>query len=176
MPNAVLRLVADPLPDAMDEWRAEHAKALKDLCDTFADTQHCIGLAAVQLGDLWRLIVVDVTPERTEPYVMVNPTITRMSEDCQSVRDGCMSIFNGKRHAITHRPKRITVEWLDPRTLDPRKQKFTGLLAAAIHHEIDHLNGVLFIDHIDDATAVAEGLKQRRVLDASSPNLLERRL
>lgn len=150
LPHPTLRMVAQPLPDTYGGWTADHAKALKDLCDTFAVTENCIGLAATQIGELWRVIVVDITPERTEPYVMVNPVITKMSEDCQSVRDGCMSVFNGQKRAITKRPKRLMVEWLDPKTLEPIKQKFTGLLAAAIHHEVDHLNGMLFIDHLDE--------------------------
>lgn len=149
--HPALRLVAEPLPDTYSGWTAEHASVLKDLCDTFAATgSRCIGLAANQIGRLWRAIIVDVTPERTETYVMLNPVITKMSEDCQSVRDGCMSVFGGDRHATTKRPKRLTVEWLDPKTLEPRKQKFTGLLAACIHHEVDHLNGVLFIDHLEE--------------------------
>ena len=150
MPHPTLRQAAQPFSDQYSDWTQEHVTVLKDLCDTFAETDNCIGLAANQIGHLWRAIVVDVTPARTEPYVMVNPVITKASEDCQLVRDGCMSIFEGKRHANTKRPKRIAVEWLDPKTLEPRKQKFTGLLAAAIHHEVDHLNGVLFIDHITD--------------------------
>jgi peptide deformylase len=148
MPHPTLRQVAAPFPDQYAGWTEEHAAVLKDLRDTFAETDNCIGLAANQIGQLWRAIVVDVTPKRTEPYVMVNPVIVKASEDLQLVNDGCMSIFEGKRHTATKRPKRITVEWLDPRTLEPLKQKFTGLLAACIHHEIDHLNGVLFVDRV----------------------------
>jgi peptide deformylase len=79
---------------------------------------------------------------------MVNPTILKLSSDLQLVRDGCMSVDHGQRFAQTKRPKRLLVEWRDPLTWELKRQKFTGLMAACIHHEIDHLDGILFVDRI----------------------------
>jgi peptide deformylase len=144
-PDTRLHVVAQPLPEALE---LQHRQAVKDLIDTFDDTRDCIGLAATQLGLNWRVIVVDITPRRSETYMMINPVIVKMSEDLQVVRDGCMSISFGKKHANTKRPKRLIVEWRDPIDGSLQKQKFSGLLAAAVHHEVDHLDGVLFVDRI----------------------------
>lgn len=150
MPHPTLRQVAQPFPVEVSTYTPEHVAAIQDLRDTFAETRNCIGLAANQIGALHRVIVVDVTESRGETYVMVNPVIIKASTELQLVNDGCMSVFEGKKHASTKRPKRLTVTWLDPRHNELRKQKFTGLLAACIHHEIDHLDGVLFVDKIVD--------------------------
>ena len=120
---------------------------IRDLQDTFRATQKCIGLAAPQIGIPWRIIIVDVSPSRSDTYVMVNPVIAKESEDLQVVRDGCMSVSNGQRFLDTKRPRKLTIQWIDPDgTL--RRQKFSGLTAACVHHEVDHLNGVLFIDRV----------------------------
>jgi peptide deformylase len=144
-PDPQLKLTATPMPV---EPGPEHRLVIKDLLDTFDATSNCIGLAAPQLGYLWRAIVVDVLPERGQTYVMVNPTILKLSSDLQLVRDGCMSVDHGQRFAQTKRPKRLLVEWRDPLTWELKRQKFTGLMAACIHHEIDHLDGILFVDRI----------------------------
>jgi peptide deformylase len=149
-PDDRLRVVAEPFPERVEDYHPSHLSAIADLLDTFAATTNCIGLAATQIGCPWRVIVVDVTERRGELYVMVNPVIVKASEDLQLVNDGCMSVYNGRRRYNTKRPKRITVEWTDRRHNQQRKQKFSGLLAAVIHHEIDHLNGVLFTDHVDE--------------------------
>lgn len=146
-PDTRLRRVAAALPEV------HHETVVQDLLDTFMETRDCIGLAATQIGEPWRVIVVDVTPRRTETYLMVNPVITRASDDMQAVRDGCMSVRNGKWFQQTRRPKRIAVEWRDAETGLPRRQKFSGLIAAAVHHEVDHLEGILFTDRIAAAMA-----------------------
>ena len=145
VPDERLRTLALPLPSPkVDDRRKEVAQ---DLRDTFAATEHCIGLAATQLGHRWQGIIVDVTPRRTETYVMLNPRIVKISNDLQMIYDGCMSIRHGQKHAYTRRPKRLTIEWEDEAG-DLHRQKFTGLLAACIHHELDHLYGILFTDRI----------------------------
>jgi len=149
-PDPRLRAVADLLQD-----RDPATQVVTDLIDTFKETQNCIGLAATQLGHLWRAIIVDTTWNRVDTFIMVNPVIIQMSDDLQLVKDGCMSVANGKQFAETKRPKRITVTWMDLDTQLPRRQKFNGLLAAAIHHEIDHLDGILYTDRL--AAAIAKG-------------------
>lgn len=144
-PDTRLNMVAQAVTKESEKWAKD---IVQDLIDTFAITPHCIGLSATQLGHSWRVIIIDTSSRRTETRVMMNPRFLRVSEDLQLVRDGCMSVEHGMRFANTKRPKRITVEWDDPETWEVKRQKFTGLLAAAIHHEMDHLDGVLFTDRI----------------------------
>lgn len=146
VPDDRLRVISVPYPPQRGMCHPAQLAAIEDLIDTFAATSNCIGLAAPQIACPWRAIVVDVSPARNELYAMVNPIITKASDDLQSVNDGCMSVFHGKQFMTTKRPKRLTVEWLDPLTWEPRKQKFTGLLAACVHHEVDHLRGILVTD------------------------------
>lgn len=145
-----LDIIQEPdarLHQRAEEMRQVHAahQVIGDLIDTFWAANDCIGLAAPQIGHPYRVIIVDVTERHTDTYLMVNPVITKESEDQQRVLDGCMSVSFGKKHLQTRRPKRITVSWVDRDGLR-RAQKFSGIMAACIHHEIDHLNGVLFMD------------------------------
>jgi peptide deformylase len=147
-PDDRLRQVAAPVDFAdFSTVEALLPVAVEDLRDTFAGTPNCIGLAATQLGIGMRLIIVDTSRTRSQTRLMINPVITKASTDMQMVRDGCLSVQRGKWFAITRRPKRIEVAWHDEKG-GGHWQKFNGTLAAAIHHEIDHLNGVLFTDKL----------------------------
>jgi peptide deformylase len=151
-PSEQLRIISEPVPAQLTEL---HRDVIRDLVETFNSTPNCIGLAANQISRYWHVIIVDITRSRAQPYLMINPTILKASDDSQRVNDGCMSVSNGYRRGYTKRPKRLTVEWVDQYG-DKHRQKFTGLLAAAIHHEIDHLNGVLFLDRLIERTRVSE--------------------
>lgn len=122
--------------------------SIEDLRDTFHAANDCIGLAAPQLGIPLRIIIVDVTDRHSDTYLMINPVITQESEEQQRVQDGCMSVGLGKIHLPTRRPKRIKVSWTDSDG-ERWQQKFSGTIAACIHHEIDHLNGKLFMERAD---------------------------
>lgn len=154
-PDMRLRRIADPVADiAAMQGRPTWETTIAWLLETFESTRgRCVGLAAPQLGIALRIIVVDVTPSRNETILMVNPTIDRASQDAQSVLDGCLSIRNGNpdTYRRTKRPKRIEVSWFGADGA-PHKGKFTGFIAAAVHHEVDHLDGVLFIDRIGQST------------------------
>ncbi|MXP63925.1 peptide deformylase [Roseomonas sp. M0104] len=105
-----------------------------------------IGLAAPQIGSLLRLVVIDLQPdEKPEPLIMVNPEIVAASTDLATREEGCLSLPN--QYADVTRPAQVKVRWHD---LEGAKQErmAEGLLATCIQHEIDHLNGVLFVDHI----------------------------
>lgn len=147
-PDDRLRKVAAPLPpltiETADLWRS----VADDLRDTFAMTMNCLGLAAVQIDLPWRAIIVDTSSGRRDTFLMINPVITKTSRELQSVRDGCMSVERGTKFAQTFRPKRLIVEWFT-RDGRPRRQGFNGLLAAAIHHEVDHLDGILYLDRVN---------------------------
>ena len=105
-----------------------------------------IGLAAPQIGELLRLVVVDIHPdEKPAPMVLVNPEILAESQEVATREEGCLSLPN--QFADVTRPARVKVRWQD--LTGARKEiEADGLLAACLQHEIDHLNGVLFVDHI----------------------------
>lgn len=151
-PDDRLRQVASRVPDDMPaEQLAQH---VADLRETFAATGNCVGLAANQLGIPYRIVIVDMTRGRTGTVLMVNPVIDRASIDTQRVMDGCMSVKHGQPYTFraTQRPKRIEVSWLGANGV-AQSGKFAGPIAAAIHHELDHLDGVLFLDRIGKKAA-----------------------
>ncbi len=105
-----------------------------------------IGLAAPQVGELLRLVVVDVGPEdERHPLVLINPEVTAASEEPATREEGCLSIPG--IYADVTRPAKVTVHYEDEggtkRAIDA-----DGLLAACLQHEIDHLDGILFVDHL----------------------------
>lgn len=148
-PDPILRAVSRPV-SAAEFGSAE----LRELAENMLATMYAargIGLAAVQVGDPRCLIVVDVSPSQIDPHVMVNPRIVQ-ADDTQRVRDGCLSVNEGRTVAYTTRAKRIVVDYRD---LDGtwKRMKATGLLAAAVQHECDHLEGRLFTDIAEQAIA-----------------------
>ncbi len=105
-----------------------------------------IGLAAPQVGEMLRLIVIDLmTDNRPDPMVLVNPTILGVGSEWVTREEGCLSL--PAMYADVTRPGHVTVSYHD---LDGRLQRreADGLLAACLQHEIDHLDGVLFVDHL----------------------------
>jgi peptide deformylase len=106
-----------------------------------------IGLAAIQIGMPKRIVTMDLSKKEGEknPRVFVNPEIVWSSDDTSVYEEGCLSI--PEVHEDVERPARVKVKFLD---LDGKKheEEAEGLYATCIQHEIDHLNGVLFIDHI----------------------------
>jgi peptide deformylase len=105
-----------------------------------------IGLAAPQVGSLLRLVVVDLQPdERREPMVLVNPEIVAQSEELAVREEGCLSLPG--QYAEVTRPARVKVRYHDLEGAR-REVQADGLLATCLQHEIDHLDGVLFVDHL----------------------------
>jgi peptide deformylase len=106
-----------------------------------------IGLAAIQIGVPLRLIVMDVAKEGEEktPLFLANPEIVWASEALNDYEEGCLSI--PEYYEMVTRPAEVKVRYLD-RQGQPREIEAAGLMATCLQHEIDHLNGVLFIDHI----------------------------
>ncbi len=105
-----------------------------------------IGLAAPQVGQLLRMCVVDIQKDDVrEPLILVNPEITAVSKDLSTREEGCLSLPG--QYADVTRPAEVKLRWLD---LDGSKQELhaDGLLATCLQHELDHLDGVLFVDHI----------------------------
>lgn len=136
--------------------------AIRQLAKEMLQTMYSangIGLAAPQVGINKQLIVVDCEPDQAEnqPLILINPQITGRSQDLCVVEEGCLSIPNV--YFEVTRPKAIEVSYKDEWGR-PQKRQTTGLLARVIQHEIDHLNGVVFVDRVDNALALAESLKK----------------
>lgn len=142
LPDPVLRLVSKPVERFDEELRTFAA----DMFDTMYDAPG-IGLAAIQVGEPLRMLVIDLAKEGDEkaPHVVINPQLVTTSDDLSVYEEGCLSIPD--YYAEVERPARVRVEYLDihgkPQAIDAE-----GLMATCLQHEIDHLNGVLFIDHI----------------------------
>ena len=138
-PDPRLRRVARPVAD----FGRDFQRAVDDMFETMYD-EHGVGLAAPQIALNQRLMIVDVSEDQNQPLVFVNPVITAQAMP-REMEEGCLSLpgFSDK----VRRFERITVDALDRRgdvfTLDCE-----GLLAQCVQHELDHLNGVLFIDHL----------------------------
>ena len=142
LPQPVLRQVAQPVDDITDE--------ILQLANNMAETMYAapgIGLAANQVGLLKRVIVMDCARDDEPPalWKMINPEIIWLSKEITKMEEGCLSIPGHNAEVV--RPSEVHVSYLD---IEGQKQEMqaTGLLAACVQHEIDHLNGVLFLDHL----------------------------
>ena len=124
---------------------------LQELIKDMIETMHKyngVGLAAVQVGVLKRVVVIDIYEEGVKPYIFINPVIIKTKGE-QTVEEGCLSFPN--KFAKIIRPKEVTIEALNEKG-EKIKLKAKYLLAQAICHEIDHLNGEVFLDKIIPGT------------------------
>jgi peptide deformylase len=142
LPDARLRQASQPVKTVDD--------ALRKLMDEMVETMHDapgIGLAAIQIGVPQRIVVLDLAKkdEPPQPQFFVNPEIVWSSEEKSVYEEGCLSIPEYYEEVV--RPARIRARYLD-RDGAPQEIEAEGLMATALQHEIDHTNGVLFIDHI----------------------------
>jgi len=142
LPDKRLRLVSEPVL-AFDK---ELHRLVDDMFDTMYEAPG-IGLAAIQIAVAKRVVTLDIAKkdEPKQPQVFINPVVTWSSEETASYEEGCLSIPD--YYEEVERPVAVKVKFLD---LAGKTQEIeaTGLLATCLQHEIDHTNGVLFIDHI----------------------------
>ncbi len=145
LPDRKLRLVSAPIERIDDDLRRFADEMLATMYDAPG-----IGLAAIQVGVPRRMIVLDVAQREDEsaphdPMVMINPEILRYSDDTVVREEGCLSI--PEYYAEVERPASLRVRFLDR---DGKRQELDagGVLATCIQHEVDHLDGRLFIDHL----------------------------
>lgn len=146
-PDPILRQISSPVEEVTDE--------LRTLIDDLFATMYAapgIGLAAIQVGVPKRLLVIDLQEPEEEggepvrdPRVFINPDILETSETTVPYQEGCLSV--PEQYAEVLRPDRVRARWMD-RDGSVREEWIDGLLATCLQHEIDHLNGVLFIDHL----------------------------
>ena len=142
VPDPILRKVARAVTP-------EDAETLQNLIPAMFATMYKapgIGLAAPQVGKLLRVIVVDVAPDQTPaPMALVNPEVIAQSEEKATREEGCLSLPD--QYAEVTRPAWVKVRYQDEHGVK-REVEGDGLLAACLQHEIDHLNGVLFVDYL----------------------------
>jgi len=141
-PDPRLKLISAPVPDVDRALR----RFMDDMLETMKDASG-IGLAAIQVGVPKSVAVIDLDPggPKSMPIYLVNPRIIEASEEQSTYHEGCLSV--PEIWEDVDRPARLTVEFTDEKG---RRQTLTadGLLATCLQHEIDHINGLLFIDHL----------------------------
>ena len=142
LPDPLLRQVSTPF----EQVDADVKRLAEDMLETMYDAPG-IGLAAIQIGVPKRMLVLDVAKEGEEknPQVIINPEILTTSEERSTYEEGCLSIPD--YYAEVERPASLKVRYID---IDGKEQiaDADGIFATCLQHEMDHLNGVLFIDHI----------------------------
>ena len=140
-PNEILRQVSKPVIRVGDDER----KLMDDMLETMY-AANGIGLAAIQIGIPKRIIVIDISKDGNKnPMFFVNPIIKNKDKEKTTYEEGCLSVPN--YFAEVDRPKYCEVEYLDY-SGESRILKADGLLATCIQHEMDHLEGILFIDYL----------------------------
>lgn len=140
-PDPRLKKACEPVTDITDDLR----RLAADMLETMYDAPG-IGLAAPQVGVTKRLLVMDCIKDGPpEPMVLFNPVTVWASEDVSAYEEGCLSI--PEQYAEIRRPAAVTVRWMD---LEGQEQErtFEGLWATCVQHEMDHLDGKLFIDYL----------------------------
>ncbi|MFZ0606224.1 MAG: peptide deformylase [Xanthobacteraceae bacterium] len=142
LPDKRLRLVSEPVKHV----DAGVKKLIEDMFETMYKAPG-IGLAAIQIGVAKRVITMDLSKKEDdhEPQVFINPEIAWSSEDTAKYEEGCLSI--PEYYEEVERPTEVKVKYLD-RDGKPREIAAKGLFATCLQHEIDHINGVLFIDYL----------------------------
>lgn len=143
IPHPILEQKAEQV----EEVTPQIAQLLADMLETMY-ASNGVGLAGNQVGQLKRLVVIDCAhpdEEKPDPIKMVNPTIVWRSEEMTCHNEGCLSI--PRQYADVIRHAEVEVEYLDENGKKQRR-KADGLLSIAMQHEIDHLDGILFIDHL----------------------------
>ena len=160
-PNKILRQVSKPVEIVSDEER----ELMKDMLETMYNANG-IGLAAIQIGVPKRIIVMDISKdgEKKQPRYFVNPVIKNKDDLKSTYEEGCLSVPN--QFAEINRPSKCEVEYLDFNG-EKKVLKAEGLLATCIQHEMDHLEGILFIDYLSK-------LKKSMIIKKLSKNKSDR--
>ena len=141
-PDPILRKKCEPLEKVDSNVR----KLMKDMLETMYDAPG-IGLAAIQIGILKRLVVIDISKDekKKDPLYLINPVITKRSKKTSVYEEGCLSLPG--QFAEIERPSECFLKYIDLNGKE-KELKAEGLLSTCIQHEVDHLDGILFIDYL----------------------------
>lgn len=159
-PDERLRKVATPVEKVDDEIRT----LIDDMIETMY-AERGIGLAAPQVNVSKRIVVIDVSENRDQPIVLINPEIISTEDEIMDMMDGCLSIPDS--FAPTQRLRYLKVKALD-RNGDEIELEAADLFAGCIQHELDHLNGKLFIDHLSPLKRQRIEKKQKKLSKLNS--------
>ena len=142
LPDSKLRLISEPIKEVTNEIR----RLADDMLETMYDAPG-VGLAAIQIGMPLRMVTMDVSKSEDEhqPLVLINPEIVWASEEKRVYEEGCLSI--PEYYEEVERPDRVRFRYVNLQG-ETVEQDADGLLATCVQHEIDHLNGFLFIDYL----------------------------
>lgn len=142
IPDPILKTISKPV----EKVDSKLLRFADDMLETMYDAPG-IGLAAIQVGEPLRMLVIDLSKDDQEkaPQIFINPEIISASDERSIYEEGCLSIPD--YYAEVERPAGVRVKYVG-RDGNSHELEATGLLATCLQHEIDHLNGVLFIDHI----------------------------
>lgn len=162
VPDPRLKEVSKPVEGPVTD---AHRALMDDMLETMYDAPG-IGLAAIQIGEPVRIIVMDLAREDEEkaPRYYVNPEITWSSEELFSYEEGCLSV--PEIYDAVERPARVKLKYLDYHG-NAVEEDAEGLFAVCIQHEMDHLNGVLFIDHLSRLKRERAITKVRKLVRAA---------
>lgn len=163
-PDPRLRTKAVPVTEVNDSIK----RIIDDMFETLYDAPG-IGLAASQVDIHQRIIVIDLSEDKSEPLVFINPEITVLEGELETMQEGCLSI-PGFYEDVT-RIEHCLVKALD-RNGKPFEMECKGLLAVCIQHEIDHLEGILYVDHISPLkrNRIKDKLQKKHKLEARKGN------
>lgn len=139
-PDPRLRTIAEPVEEVTDEIRAQ----IDDMFETMYDAPG-IGLAATQVNIHKRMVTIDISEEQNQPLVMINPEFEVLDEELDKYQEGCLSVPGF--YEDVKRPQRIKLSALNYQG-EAYELEAEGLLAVCIQHELDHLNGKLFVDYL----------------------------
>lgn len=139
-PDPQLRTVAEPVASVDDSIR----KLVDDMLETMYDAPG-IGLAATQVNVHKRVLVIDISEDQSEPWVFINPEIEIAEGEPSPMQEGCLSI--PEIYEEVSRVDQVSVRALDYHG-EPFETEFSGLMAVCLQHEVDHINGRLFIDYL----------------------------
>ena len=142
IPDPILRKISEPISVVNSETK----KLMDDMLETMYAAPG-IGLAAIQVGILKRLVVIDISKgeEEKKPVFLINPQIIHQSKKTSIYEEGCLSLPG--QFAEIERPAECTLKYIDYNGKE-KELKADGLLATCVQHEVDHLNGILFIDYL----------------------------
>ncbi|GAA0324043.1 peptide deformylase [Psychrobacter aestuarii] len=157
-PDPRLRTIAQPVKEVDDEIRT----LIDDMFETMYDAQG-IGLAATQVDRHIQLIVMDLSEDKNEPLVFINPKVTPLIDDKKPYEEGCLSVPDV--YDTVERPTKVRIEALDADG-NAFDKEVEGLLAVCIQHEMDHLNGVIFVDYLSRLKQTRARDKVRKVIKA----------
>ena len=144
-----IRVYGDPILTKTSKEVKEMTPRLKAVIDDMTETMYSaqgVGLAAVQVGILKRIVVIDCGMDEPQLYVMINPVVTETSGE-QTGQEGCLSVPG--KYGIVTRPMNVTVEYLDG-DMQPQRLEAEGLLARAVMHECEHLDGEMYVRLVQD--------------------------